>query len=98
MDAINVVQAYYQAFNTEDFSGMFKWLFADVIHEVNEGHPQKGKEKFQLFLQHMERCGLPEARGQTYRIRAGAFFEVQQGLIARVTTYYNLKAWIDLVK
>ncbi len=40
---------------------------------------------------------LPEARGQTYRLPAGAFFEVRDGLIRRVTTYYNLKDWIAQV-
>ncbi|HRJ01278.1 MAG TPA: ketosteroid isomerase-related protein, partial [Hyphomonas sp.] len=41
--------------------------------------------------------GLPEARGQTYRLPAGAFFDVQNGEITRVTTYYNLKEWIRQV-
>lgn len=41
--------------------------------------------------------GLPEAKGQTYRLPAGAFFEVREGLIARVTTYYNLQDWIAQV-
>jgi steroid delta-isomerase-like uncharacterized protein len=38
--------------------------------------------------------GLPPASGQTYHLPAGAFFEVENGLIARVTTYYNLAAWL----
>ena len=38
--------------------------------------------------------GLPPATGQTYRLPAGAFFEVRDGLITRVTTYYNLAAWL----
>ena len=42
-------------------------------------------------------AGLPEARGQTYRLPAGAFFEVAGGKIRRVTTYYNLKDWIAQV-
>lgn len=37
--------------------------------------------------------GLPEARGQTYRLPAGAFFTIRDGRIARVTTYYNLADW-----
>jgi steroid delta-isomerase-like uncharacterized protein len=41
--------------------------------------------------------GLPPARGQTYRLPAGAFFDVREGRIARVTTYYNLQAWIRQV-
>jgi steroid delta-isomerase-like uncharacterized protein len=41
--------------------------------------------------------GLPEAHGQTYRLPAGAFFDVAGGAITRVTTYYNLKDWIGQV-
>jgi steroid delta-isomerase-like uncharacterized protein len=41
--------------------------------------------------------GLPPASGQTYRLPAGAFFEVQDGLITRVTTYYNLAVWLKQI-
>ncbi len=38
-------------------------------------------------------AGLPEARGQTYRIPAGSFFTLEDGKITRVTTRYNLSDW-----
>ncbi|BAJ82612.1 hypothetical protein ACMV_32650 [Acidiphilium multivorum AIU301] len=38
-------------------------------------------------------AGLPEARGQRYVLPAGAFFDVRDGKIARVTNYYNLQDW-----
>lgn len=38
--------------------------------------------------------GLPPAKGQTYVLPAGTFFEIRGGLIARVTTYYNLTEWL----
>ncbi len=41
--------------------------------------------------------GLPEARGQTYRLPAGAFFSLRDGQISRVTTYYNLADWMAQV-
>lgn len=41
--------------------------------------------------------GLPEARGQRYRLPAGAFFEVRDGRVARVTNYYNLPNWVEQV-
>lgn len=41
--------------------------------------------------------GLPEARGQTYRLPAGAFFTLRDGRISRVTTYYNLADWMAQV-
>ena len=37
--------------------------------------------------------GLPPATGQRYVLAAGAFFEVRDGLISRVTVYYNLPDW-----
>lgn len=42
--------------------------------------------------------GLPEASGQRYSLSAGIFFEIDEGLISRVTTYYNLADWIGQVK
>jgi steroid delta-isomerase-like uncharacterized protein len=41
--------------------------------------------------------GLPEAKGQTYILPAGAFFDVRGGKIARVTVFYNLNDWIAQV-
>jgi len=41
--------------------------------------------------------GLPEAYGQSYVLPAAAFLEVTDGKISRVTTYYNLPLWIELV-
>ncbi|MEM9277239.1 MAG: ketosteroid isomerase-related protein [Pseudomonadota bacterium] len=37
--------------------------------------------------------GLPPADGQTYKLRVGAFFEIREGKIARVSTHYNLADW-----
>ncbi len=42
--------------------------------------------------------GLPPARGQKYAIPAFGVFEVENDKIKRVTTYYNLKKWIEAVK
>lgn len=41
--------------------------------------------------------GLPEARGQRYRLPAGAFYAIRDGRIARVTMFYNLRDWIAQV-
>lgn len=41
--------------------------------------------------------GLPEATGQTYSLPAGIFFDIDDGRISRVTTYYNLTDWIAQV-
>lgn len=41
--------------------------------------------------------GLPEASGQRYVLPAGAFFEVRDGKVARISNYYNLQDWIAQV-
>jgi steroid delta-isomerase-like uncharacterized protein len=41
--------------------------------------------------------GLPPATGQRYRLPAGAFFEIHDGRVARVTNYYDLNAWLAQV-
>ncbi|NEX48486.1 ketosteroid isomerase-related protein [Pseudotabrizicola algicola] len=41
--------------------------------------------------------GLPEARGQRYVLPAGAFFDLREGKIARITTFYNLSDWVAQV-
>ncbi|WP_080237708.1 ketosteroid isomerase-related protein [Spirosoma rigui] len=40
---------------------------------------------------------LPAATGQTYTLPAGSFLTIANGLITRVTTYYNLPLWESLV-
>ena len=42
--------------------------------------------------------GLPKARGQRYRLQAGAFFELKGGKIARITSTYNVRAWLKQVQ
>jgi conserved hypothetical protein, steroid delta-isomerase-related len=131
MTATETVRAYYDAFNAQDMQGFLALLTDDVVHDVNQGERQVGKQAFARFMEHMNRCyrerltdmvvmasedgtraaaefvvngeylatdeGLPEAKGQTYRLPAGAFFEIRDGKVARVTNYYNLNDWIAQV-
>jgi steroid delta-isomerase-like uncharacterized protein len=41
--------------------------------------------------------GLPQAKGQGYRLPAGSFFSLSDGKITRVVTYYNLADWVAQV-
>jgi steroid delta-isomerase-like uncharacterized protein len=41
--------------------------------------------------------GLPPAKGQSYRLPAGAFFEVKHGKVARISNFYNLQDWLKQV-
>lgn len=130
-DTIDLLGKYYAAFAASDAEGMLACLTDDVVHDINQGERQVGKDAFRAFLGHMDSSygekladmvlmasddgargsaefvvhgkyletdpGLPEAKGQTYVLPAGAFFEVRGGLISRVTVYYNLKDWIRQV-
>lgn len=41
--------------------------------------------------------GLPPAKGQKYKLRVGAFFDLKDGKITRVSNHYNLQDWIEQV-
>lgn len=130
-DTINLIQQYYDAFNAGDMDTFLNLLTDDVIHDINQGERQIGKEAFTQFMACMNNNykeqlvdmvimatadgqraaaefvvlgeylktdeGLPEAAGQKYRLPAGAFFEIRDNKVARVTNYYNLQNWIAQV-
>jgi steroid delta-isomerase-like uncharacterized protein len=129
--AIDLVQAYYDAFNRGDWPAMLARLDPEVVHDLNQGARETGVTAFAAFLQRMHASyreqlrdialmasedgarigaeyvvhgeyhhtdtGLPEATGQTYVLPGGAFFEIRDGRIARVTNYYNLQDWLAQV-
>jgi steroid delta-isomerase-like uncharacterized protein len=67
-----------------------------VIFEAEGG--ARGAAEFTVHGTYLQTDpGLPEAKGQTYVLPAGAFFEVRDGKIARITTFYNLNDWIAQV-
>ncbi|MBB5357890.1 steroid delta-isomerase-like uncharacterized protein [Rhodanobacter sp. ANJX3] len=41
--------------------------------------------------------GLPPAKNQRYVLPGGAFFDIRDGRISRVSNYYNLNDWIAQV-
>ena len=127
----DLIRRYLDAFNAGDSETMLECLDDDVVHDINQGGREIGKEKFRWFNASMARHyrerlddiavmvaeggvraaaeftvrgtylataeGLPPASGQTYSLPAGIFFEVDDGLISRVSTYYNLSDWIAQV-
>lgn len=128
---IQLIKDYYQAFNSGDMSTFLSLLTDDVVHDINQGDREVGKDAFGKFMQKMNHHykeqlvdmvvmanqdgsrgaaefvvlgeylntdeGLPEANGQTYRLPAGAFFDIRDGKVARITNYYNLGNWIEQV-
>lgn len=126
-----LLQDYYAAFNRQDMDAFLAMLTDDVIHDINQGSREVGKDAFSKFMDRMnahykeeivnisittneagDRAaveftvlgeylstdeGLPEANGQKYNLPAGAFFDIRDGKVARVTNYYNLEDWIAQV-
>lgn len=129
--SIQLIKDYYLAFNSGDMDKFLSLLTDDVVHDINQGARETGKQAFGVFMQKMNHHykeqlvdmvvmanedgsrgaaefvvlgeylntdeGLPEANGQTYRLPAGAFFEIRDGKVARITNYYNLGNWIEQV-
>jgi len=129
--ALDLIQTYYDTFNTGDRDAFLRLLAEDIAHDINQGGTEQGKAAFHAFLQRMDRCyreqvrelvvfasddgsrgaaeffiegeylstdvGLPPATGQRYRLRVGAFFELRDGLVSRITNYYNLEDWLRQV-
>jgi len=130
-ETLLLIQNYYAAFNRGDWDTMLGLLAEDVVHDLNQGPRESGRETFRAFLGRMDRSyweqlrdiavmagvdgtraaaeyavhgvykvadeGLPAAHGQTYVLPGGAFFDVRNGRITRVTNYYNLQDWLDQV-
>jgi steroid delta-isomerase-like uncharacterized protein len=94
----------------ESQAGLAKFRnFMDHMNECYDEHLDElvlfgggeGRVAAEFFVrgQYLSTDGaLPPAHGQKYRIRAGAFLEVKNDKICRVTTYYNLPEWIAAVK
>jgi steroid delta-isomerase-like uncharacterized protein len=131
MGASTVIQSYYNAFNRGDVAAFLDLVADDVVHDINQGGREIGKDAFRAFMDRMNRSyreeltdivifesqdgtrgaaefvvhgqylatdeGLPEATGQRYVLPAGAFFEIREGKVARITNYYNLQDWVAAV-
>ena len=67
-----------------------------VIFEAEGG--TRGAAEFVVNGTYLETDkGLPEAKGQTYKLPAGSFFSLENNKITRVVTYYNLADWVRQV-
>ena len=85
-------QAFMQRMNR-----CYKEQIVDIEIMVNADGTRAAVEFTVLgeYLQNDE--GLPAAHGQRYRLPAGAFFQIRDGRVARVTNYYNLQDWLKQV-
>ncbi|HLF95755.1 MAG TPA: ketosteroid isomerase-related protein [Methylococcaceae bacterium] len=94
--AREVGKAAFRAF-MDRMNGAYKEELVDMVVMASDDGKRAAAEFVVLgeYLRTDE--GLPPAHGQKYRLPAGAFFEVRDGKVARITNYYNLQDWIDQV-
>jgi steroid delta-isomerase-like uncharacterized protein len=75
--------------------------YAERLEEIVLMASENGTRGAAEFIVHGQYLaddeGLPPATGQRYVLPAGGFFEFRDGLISRVTVYYNLADWIGQV-
>ena len=55
MSVTDLVHAYYDAFNRGDRDAMLAMLTDDVVHDLNQGAREVGREAFRAFMQRMDR-------------------------------------------
>lgn len=93
---IRVGKDLFAAFNAH-MTRCYRENLTDMVIFVSDDGT-RGAAEFIVNGTYLETdAGLPEAKGQTYRLPGGSFFELRDGKISRVTTYYNLADWIAQV-
>ncbi len=55
-DSECLVRAYYAAFNAGDVEAFLALLTEDVVHDINQGGREIGRDAFRRFLGAMNRC------------------------------------------
>jgi steroid delta-isomerase-like uncharacterized protein len=132
MQTADLIKLYYSSFNQGDMDKFLSLLDDNVVHDLNQGERQVGKDQFASFMERMNKSykehikdviimtssddnqaaaeyivegtylatdeGLPPAANQKYVLPGGAFFQIKNGKITRITNYYNLNDWLEQVK
>ncbi len=83
----NLIKRYYGSFNQQDMDAFFSLLDNDVIHDINHGHREVGKDIFLQFMQRMNRCYKETARDLVIMVneegtRAAAEFIIEGTYLA----------------
>ena len=85
-----------------EFCGHMGVSYREELREIEIFVNDAGTRAAAEFVVHGEYLktdpGLPEARGQRYVLPAGSVFDLKDGKISRVTTFYNLNDWIAQVR
>ena len=56
MTAAELIAEYYRRFNAGDREAFLALLADDVVHDLNQGGREVGKDAFRRFLARMDRC------------------------------------------
>jgi len=92
----DIGKSYFKNFMDRMNTNYKEQLVDMVIMATPEG--DRAAAEFVVLGEYLQTDeGLPEAKGQKYRLPAGAFFDIRDGKVARVTNYYNLEDWIRQV-
>ncbi len=54
-DAVNLIQSYYAAFNAGEWDAFLALLTDDVVHDINHGARETGRDAFRAFMARMNR-------------------------------------------
>ncbi|MDB4990006.1 MAG: isopropylmalate/homocitrate/citramalate synthase [Myxococcaceae bacterium] len=99
-----ILEAYYRSFNARDYNGMLELVADDVVHEINQGKREVGKDLFAAFLERMDRqyreqiadlVVLSEASGTRYATEytvIGKYLQADQGMPPANGQRYELSA------
>src|SRR5690606_9567951 len=89
-------RAAFRAF-LDRMAGSYGEQVRDVVVMTTEDGSRAGAEFIVEGEYLADDPGLPRARGQRYVLPGGAFFDISDGRICRVTNYYNLADWLRQV-
>lgn len=76
----------------------YRELLRDIVVMCNEDGSRAAAEFTVHGKYQATDSGLPKATGQQYVLQCGAFFDLRDGKIARISNYYNLQNWITQIK
>ena len=89
----------------EKFKHFMQDMFASYKEEIRNliifdaGDQRHYATEFMVYGTYIKSAkGLPSAKGQNYQLAGGAFFEIENNKITRVTNYYNLNEWLKQVE
>ena len=101
---VKLITDYYAAFNAGDMDTFLSLLTDDVIHDINQGHREIGKEAFARFMQRMNKHYLEQlkdivvmahsdgSRGAAEFVVYGEYLSTDEGLPEAAGQRYILPA------